>query len=78
MIHLVVALHIYRGGGLDPLHAISRANSADLANQSRKEVGTLTDPVHAWTVRATSADCPAASFSAQQSPPMLLCFLGSA
>jgi hypothetical protein len=50
MIQSAIALHIYRGGGLDPLQAISQANSADLANQSRKKVGTLTDPMHARTV----------------------------
>jgi hypothetical protein len=58
MIQSAVALHIYRGGCLDPLHVISQANSVDLANQSRKKVRTLTDPMHARTVRATRVDCP--------------------
>jgi hypothetical protein len=56
MIQSVVALHIYRGGDMDLLHAISQANSTDLANQSRKKLGTLTDPVRVRTVRATSLD----------------------
>jgi hypothetical protein len=41
---------------MDLLHAISQANSTDLANQSRKKLGTLTDPVRVRTVRATSLD----------------------
>jgi hypothetical protein len=43
--------YIYRGGGLDPLQSVSRANSAVLANKSRKKLGTLTDYVHTRTVR---------------------------
>jgi hypothetical protein len=30
----------------------------DVANQSRKKLGTLTEPVRMRNVRATSADCP--------------------
>jgi hypothetical protein len=63
MIQSAVALHIYRGGGLDLLHAISQANSVDLANQSCKKLGTLTDYVRAWTVRATRANRPSGQFS---------------
>jgi hypothetical protein len=45
--------YIYRGGGLDPLQSVSRANSVGLAKKSRKKLGTLTDYVHKRTVRST-------------------------
>jgi hypothetical protein len=54
----VVALHLYKGGGLDSLQVGSRVNPAGLANKSRKKFGTLTNSVHARTVWATMADCP--------------------
>jgi hypothetical protein len=63
MIQSAVALHIYRGGGQDLLHAISRANSVDLSNQSCKKLETLTDHVRARSVRATHADRPFGQFS---------------
>jgi hypothetical protein len=47
-----------KGGGLDPLQVGSRANPAGFANKSRKKSGTLTDSVHARTVRAATADNP--------------------
>jgi hypothetical protein len=53
-----VALHLYKGGGLDPLPTISRVNPTVLGNKSREKLGTLTDSTHARTVRATTADCP--------------------
>jgi hypothetical protein len=53
-----VALHLYKGGGLDPLRTDSRVNPTVLGNKSREKLGTLTDCVHAWTVRATTADSP--------------------
>jgi hypothetical protein len=53
-----VALHLYKGGGLDPLQTVSRVNPAVLGNKSREKLGTLTDSVHAWTVHATTADRP--------------------
>jgi hypothetical protein len=54
----VVALHLYKGGGLDPLQTDFRVNPAVLGNKSRKKLVTLTDSVHARTVRATTADRP--------------------
>jgi hypothetical protein len=70
-----VVLYIYRGGGLDPLQAVSRANSADLANKSRKKLETLTDSSCVQTVRATVVDRPAlgpdrplSQFGAQHMP----------
>jgi hypothetical protein len=54
----VVALHLYKGGGLDLLRTDFRANPAVLGNKSREKLGTLTDSAHARTVRATTADSP--------------------
>ena len=53
-----VALHLYKGGGLDPFPTVSRVNPAVLGNKSREKLGTLTDSAHARTVRATTADRP--------------------
>jgi hypothetical protein len=54
----VVVLYIYRGGGLDPLQSVPRANSTVLVNKSRKKLETLTNSARVWTVRAgTSMDC---------------------
>jgi hypothetical protein len=53
-----VALHLYKGGGLDPLQTVSRVNPAVLGNKSREKLGTLTDSAHVRTVRAITADCP--------------------
>jgi hypothetical protein len=53
-----VALHLYKGGGLDQLQVVSRANLVVLANKSRKKLGTLTDSAHARTVHATTTDRP--------------------
>jgi hypothetical protein len=61
-----VALHIYRGIGLDPLQTIYRANSTDLANKSCKKTRTLTDSVCARTVHATRVDRPSDQFVVQQ------------
>jgi hypothetical protein len=54
----VVALHLYKGGGLDPLQTDFRVNPEVLGNKSREKLGTLTDSAHARTVCATTADCP--------------------
>jgi hypothetical protein len=54
----VVALHLYKGGGLDPLQVVSRANPAVLANKSCKKLGTLIDSVHMRTVCTTTVDHP--------------------
>jgi hypothetical protein len=54
----VVALHLYKGGGLDSLQNDFRVNPAVLGNKSREKLGTLTDSAHARTVRAATADCP--------------------
>jgi hypothetical protein len=53
-----VALHLYKGGGLDPFQTDFRVNPAVLSNKSREKLGTLTDSAHARTVRATTADSP--------------------
>ena len=52
----VVPLHLYKGGGLDPLPTDFRVNPAVLGNKSREKLGTLTDSAHARTVRATTTD----------------------
>jgi hypothetical protein len=53
-----VALHLYKGGGLDPFPTVSRVNPAVLGNKSREKLETLTDSVCARTIRATTADSP--------------------
>jgi hypothetical protein len=67
-----VALHLYKGGGLDPLQVVSRANPAVLANESREKLGTLTDSAHARTVRGTTADRPRGRFVCSTYAPCLL------
>jgi hypothetical protein len=54
----VVALHLYKGVGLDPLQVSSRVNPTGLANNILKKSGTLTDFAHARMVRATTANSP--------------------
>ena len=68
----IVALHLYKGRGLDPLQVGSQVNHVDLANKSRNKFETLTDSAHARTVRATSADRPPGHFGAQHMPPCIL------
>jgi hypothetical protein len=46
-----VALHLYKGRGLDPLQTDFRVNPVVLGNKSREKLGTLTDSAHARTVR---------------------------
>jgi hypothetical protein len=46
-----VALHLYKGGGLDPLRTVFRVNPTVLGNKSREKLGTLTVSAHARTVR---------------------------
>jgi hypothetical protein len=53
-----VTLHLYKGGGLDPLRTDFRVNPTVLGNKSREKLGTLTDSAHAQTVRATTVDSP--------------------
>ena len=53
-----VALHLYKGGGLDPFPTVSRVKPAVLGNKSREKLGTLTDSVYTRTVRATTTDSP--------------------
>jgi hypothetical protein len=45
-------------GGWTRYKPISRVNSANLANNRSKKLGTLTNHVHARTVRTTSANRP--------------------
>jgi hypothetical protein len=54
----VVALHLYKGGGLDPLQTVSRVNPAVLGNKSREKLGTLIDSAHVRIVHVTNADRP--------------------
>jgi hypothetical protein len=75
-----VALHLYKGGGLDPLQVGSRVNHVGLANKSRKKSGTITDSVHgersALLQRAVrtvdsldlGSDRPPGQFGAQHMP----------
>jgi hypothetical protein len=48
---LAVYLSIYRGGGWTLYKLISRANSANLANNRSTKLGTLSWYAHARTVR---------------------------
>jgi hypothetical protein len=54
-----VALHPYKGVGLNPLQVVFRANPVVLDNKSCEKLRTLTDSAHTWTVCATIADRPA-------------------
>jgi hypothetical protein len=71
----VVALHLYKGGGLDPLQTDFRVNPAVLGNKSREKLGTLTDSAHARTVCATTADYPDCGPSGLGAGPSALLFL---
>jgi hypothetical protein len=53
-----VYLCIYRGGGWTLYKLISRANSANLANNCSTKLGTIICSAHGRTVRTTSADRP--------------------
>jgi hypothetical protein len=72
-----VALHLYKGGGLDPLQTDFRVNHAFLGNKSHKKLGTLTDSAHARTVRATTADRPDRGPSGLRAGPSARHFLVS-
>jgi hypothetical protein len=58
----VVALHLYKGGGLDPLQTASQVNPTVLGNKSREKLGTLTYSTHVRIVRE-------ALFGLQHMPP---------
>jgi hypothetical protein len=45
-----VALHLYKGGGLDTLQTVSQANPAVLGNKSHEKLGTLTNSAHTRSV----------------------------
>jgi hypothetical protein len=70
-----VALHLYKGGGLDPFPTVSRVNPAVLGNKSREKLGTLTDSTRVRTVRATTADRPDRGPSGLGAGPSALLFL---
>jgi hypothetical protein len=53
-----VALHLYKGGCLDPLRTGFRVNSTVLGNKSREKLGIVTVSTHARTVCAATADSP--------------------
>jgi hypothetical protein len=67
-----VALHLYKGGGLDLLQTDFRVNPAVLGNKSREKLGTLTDSAHARTVRPQRRTVRATQFDFQHMPPCLL------
>jgi hypothetical protein len=70
-----VALHLYKGGGLDPFPTVSRVSPAVLGNKSREKLGTLTDSACVRTVRATTADSPDHGPSGLGAEPSALLFL---
>jgi hypothetical protein len=70
-----VALHLYKGGGLDPFPTVFRVNPAVLGNKSREKLGTLSDSAHARTVRAAIADSPDRGPSGLGAGPSALLFL---
>ena len=70
-----VALHLYKGGGLDPLQTDFRVNLMVLGNKSHEKLGTLTDSTHARTVRATTADYPDRGPSGLRAGPSARLFL---
>jgi hypothetical protein len=72
-----VALHLYKGGGLDPLRTDFRVNPTVLDNKSHEKVGTLTVSVHARAVRAATADSPDHRPSGLRAGPSARPFLAS-
>jgi hypothetical protein len=70
-----VALHLYKGGGLDPLRSNFRVNPTVLGNKSREKLGTLTVSAHARTVRAATADSPDRRPSGLRARPSVRLFL---
>jgi hypothetical protein len=71
----VVSLHLYKGGGLDPLRSNFRVNPTVLGNKSREKLGTLTVSAHARTVRAATADSPDRGPSDLRAGPSVRLFL---
>jgi hypothetical protein len=67
-----VYLSIYKGGGWTLYKLISRANSANLANNRSTKLGTLICSAHARTVRPTSMDRPDRSASGPDRLPLIL------
>jgi hypothetical protein len=79
-----VALHLYKGGGLDPLQTDFRVNPAVLGNKSREKLRTLTDSARAdrprhhrgqsgpRTVQPQGWTVRQTLFSLQHMPPCLL------
>jgi hypothetical protein len=72
-----VALHLYKGGSLDPFQTDFRVNPAVLGNKSREKLGTLTDSAHRGrsgprTVRPQGRIVREALFSLQHMLPCLL------
>jgi hypothetical protein len=65
----VVALHLYKGEGLDPLQTDFRVNLMVFGNKSCEKLGTLTDTVHARTVRPQGWTICEALFGFQHMPP---------
>jgi hypothetical protein len=56
VVQSTAALHLYKGGGLDPLRTDFRVNPTILGNKSHEKLGTLTVYAHARTVRAATMD----------------------
>jgi hypothetical protein len=65
----VVYLCIYRGGGWTLYKLISRANSANLANNRSTKLGTLIYSTHARTVQPQDRTVRRSQFGAQHMPP---------
>jgi hypothetical protein len=70
-----IALHLYKGGGLDSFPTVFRVNPAVLGNKSREKLGTLTDSAHARTIRAATVDSPDCGPSGLGVGPSALLFL---
>jgi hypothetical protein len=73
----VVALYLYKGGGLDSLRTDFRVNPTVLGNKSHEKLGTLTVSAHARTVRAATADSPDRGPSGLKAGPSVRPFLAS-
>jgi hypothetical protein len=63
-----VYLSIYRGGGWTLYKLISRANSANLANNRSIKLGTLICSAHAQTVRPQGRTVRRSFFSSTYAP----------
>jgi hypothetical protein len=72
-----VALHLYKGGGLNPLRTDFRVNPTVLGNKPREKLGTLIVSAHARTVRVATADSLDRGPSGLRAEPSARPFLAS-